>query len=67
MMGIVFEGDDIAMRTDWESENIENFRPGNDIDGYCSKHILWHMPQLQRCLRIEVSGFCGCEELLSSP
>ena len=28
MMGIVFEGDDIAMRTDRESENIENFRPG---------------------------------------
>ena len=28
MMGIVFEDDYIAMRTDWESEKIENFRPG---------------------------------------
>ena len=28
MMGIVIEDDDIAMRTDWESEKMENFRPG---------------------------------------
>jgi hypothetical protein len=28
MMGTVFDDDDTALRTDWESENIENFRPG---------------------------------------